>query len=142
MQADMLASSDYALFQNCVRSVKRGVGLGGVGFGGLREMMGDLVAGGISFCLYPNCDHKTVNGATRKHSGIQTAAWERSIWLLHHWAEGALSKAEWWGGSNKADLTCQINGTSNEDGDEEEKQAVAAAVAASARFWQVPLDVW
>lgn len=66
----------------------------GVVGGGVREMVGDSVAGGISFCLYPNCDHKTVNGATRKHSGIQTAAWERSIWLLHHWAEGALSKAE------------------------------------------------
>lgn len=38
--------------------------------GGAREM----VAGGISFCLHPNCDHKTVNGATGERSGTQTAA--------------------------------------------------------------------
>lgn len=40
--------------------------------------------------------------------------WKRSIWLLHHWAEGALSKMNAEVLATKLTLTCQINSTSKE----------------------------
>lgn len=40
--------------------------------------------------------------------------WKRSIWLLHHWAEGALSKMYAEVLATKLTLTCQINSKSKE----------------------------
>lgn len=44
--------------------------------------------------------------------------WKRSIWLLHRWAEGALSKMNAKVLATKLTLTCQINKVSKE-GDRE-----------------------
>lgn len=73
----------------------------------------DSEAGGISSCLYPNCDQKTENGATTAN-GDETVMWKRSIWLLHHWAEGALSKMNAEVLATKLTLTCQISSASKE----------------------------
>lgn len=43
-----------------------------------------------------------------------TVMWKRSIWLLHHWAEGALSKMNAEVLATKLTLTCQINSISRE----------------------------
>lgn len=73
----------------------------------------DSEAGGISSCLYPNCDQKTVNGATTANRD-ETVMWKRSIWLLHHWAEGALIKMNAEVLATKLTLTCQISSASKE----------------------------
>lgn len=42
---------------------------------------------------------------------------------------------EWWGGSNKADLSCQINGTSKEEGDGEEEREEEEEEEEQAAVW-------
>lgn len=43
-----------------------------------------------------------------------TVSWKSSIWLLHHWTEGALSKMNAEVLATKLTLTCQINSISKE----------------------------
>lgn len=43
--------------------------------------------------------------------------WKRSIWLLHHWAEGALNRMNAEVLATKLTLACQINSTSKAEGD-------------------------
>lgn len=59
---------------------------------------------------------KTVNGtaALARTATNKTVMWKWSIWLLHHWAEGALSKTNAWVLATKLTLTCQINSISKE----------------------------
>lgn len=52
----------------------------------------------------------------------KTDMWKRSIWLLHHWAEGALNKMNAEVLATKLTLTCQINSISNERAREGERE--------------------
>ena len=55
-------------------------------------------------------------------SNNKTVMWKRSIWLLHRWAEGALSKMNAEVPATKLTLTCQINSESKEREREGERE--------------------
>lgn len=63
----------------------------------------------------------------------KTVMCKRSIWLLHHWAEGALSKMNAEVPATKLTLTCQINSISRERERRRKRQQPEL-------FWQVLLD--
>ena len=52
--------------------------------------------------------------------------WKRSIWLLHHWAEGALSKMNAEVLGTKLTLTCQISSISRHRERERERETERA----------------
>ena len=56
------------------------------------------------------------------NSNNKTVMWKWSIWLLHHWAEGALSKMNAEVQATKLTLTCQINSISKTRGRDEERR--------------------
>ena len=89
-------------------------------------MWNDSVAGGISSCLYPNCDQKTVNGAGTATTAANTTATQScgreaygscTTGQKEHSARWILRVP-----ATKLTLTCQINSISKERGRRDEEE--------------------